>query len=97
MMAFQRKYGWWKKKDGFELKYGRFGQQKKTKKNKKKETFSSLSESLYAIHKELLGSMEVVKEKRWVFKRSMEDEKEIIAFETKCGSSKKKKKNFLAP
>merc|ERR1712074_287421 len=46
-------------------------------------------------YKELLRSMEVVKEKRWVFKRSLEVEKKIIAFKTKYGSSNKKKSWFL--
>ncbi len=35
--------------------------------------------------------MEVVKEKRWVFERSLEVEKKIKVSETNCGSSNKKK------
>ena len=34
--------------------------------------------------------MEVVKEKRWLFNRSLEVEKKMIVSETKYGSSKKK-------
>ena len=43
--------------------------------------------------------MEVVKEKRWLFERIMEDEKKIIVFETKYGSCKKtiKKKQTFWP
>ena len=45
-------------------------------------------------YKELLWSVEVVKEKRWVFKRSMEVQKKIIVSETNCRSSNKKNHGF---
>ena len=40
--------------------------------------------------------MEVVKEKRWVFERSMEVDKNIIVSEMNCGSSNKKKSWVLS-
>ena len=46
--------------------------------------------------KELSWSMEVVKEKWWVFERSLEDENKITASKTKYGSSNKKKSWVLS-